>query len=64
MGSKLVTTAEAAKIIGISRQSLQAWIAAGVDAPEMIGGNVRLWSPADIAKLKRVKVRRDKKFNR
>lgn len=61
MRSKLVTTAEAAKIIGVSRQTVQSWIALGVDAPPMIGGNVRLWSPADIAKLKREKARREKR---
>jgi excisionase family DNA binding protein len=62
MRPKLYTTAQAAKRIGISRQSLQTWIAAKkVHAPPMVGGNVRLWTEADISKLEKVKARTKKK---
>jgi DNA-binding transcriptional MerR regulator len=61
MRQKLYTTAQAAKKIGISRQSLQTWIMKDeVAAPPMVGGNVRLWTDADISKLKKVKSRKPK----
>jgi excisionase family DNA binding protein len=61
MRPKFYTTAQAAKKIGISRQSLQTWIVEGkVAAPPMVGGNVRLWTDEDISKLKKVKVRKPK----
>jgi len=58
MRPKLYTTGEAARRVGISRQTLQTWIAAKkIEAPEPIRANVRLWTEADIAKLARVKPR-------
>jgi DNA-binding transcriptional MerR regulator len=52
---KLFTTAQAAKQLGISRQSLQTWISAGiVQPPPKRGGNVRLWTSGDIAKAAKV----------
>jgi excisionase family DNA binding protein len=52
MAEKFYTTGEAAKAIGVSRQSLQTWIAEGkVDAPKMIG-NTRVWSQKQVDKLK------------
>jgi excisionase family DNA binding protein len=53
------TTAEAAEKVGIHVSTLQRWIAEGkVNAPEptLIGAvGYRLWSPDDIAKLRKVK---------
>jgi DNA-binding transcriptional MerR regulator len=58
MRPKLYTTAQAAKKIGVSRQSLQTWITKGVAAPPIVGGNVRLWTEEDISKLKKGKARK------
>lgn len=61
MSSKLYTTKQAANAVGVSRQTLQAWIKAGkVKAPklrllERVGA--RLWSESDVARLKRIKQR-------
>jgi DNA-binding transcriptional MerR regulator len=54
---ELFTTGQAAKKVGISRQTLQAWISAKkFDAPEVIKhAGVRLWTEADIARLKAAK---------
>lgn len=53
MVEKLYTTGEAAKIIGVSRQTLQTWIANGtVAAPKLIG-NTRVWSQKQVDELKR-----------
>jgi excisionase family DNA binding protein len=58
MRPKLYTTGEAAREVGISRQTLQAWIASKrVEAPQSIKGGVRLWTEDDISKLARVKPR-------
>lgn len=59
MSPKTFTTSQAAKQIGVSRQTLQAWIAASeIEAPTLIGeGNatLRLWTKADIEKAKKFK---------
>jgi excisionase family DNA binding protein len=59
MSANTYTTNQAAKQIGVSRQTLQAWIAAGVIvAPKLIGeGNatLRLWTKADIKKAAKYK---------
>jgi excisionase family DNA binding protein len=59
MSPKTYTTSEAAKQIGVSRQTLQAWIAAGeIDAPKLIGegkATLRLWAKADIERARKVK---------
>jgi excisionase family DNA binding protein len=59
MSPKTYTTSEAAKQIGVSRQTLQSWIAAGeVDAPKLIGegkATLRLWTRADIEKAAKFK---------
>jgi excisionase family DNA binding protein len=54
---ELYTTGQAAKKVGISRQTLQAWISAKkIKAPEVIkNAGVRLWTERDIAKLKAAK---------
>ncbi len=53
----LYTTAEAAKLVGISRQTLQMWIVAGrIKAPELRRPfRLRLWTSEDVAQLKQVK---------
>jgi excisionase family DNA binding protein len=59
MSTKTCTTGEAAKQIGVSRQTLQAWIAAGkISAPKPVElGNVpvRLWTKASIEKARKFK---------
>jgi DNA-binding XRE family transcriptional regulator len=56
---KLYTTAEAARRVGVSRQTVQAWIATGkTKGPELIlPVHIRLWSKEDIAQLKKVERR-------
>jgi DNA-binding transcriptional MerR regulator len=53
------TTPEAAKLIGVSRQTLQAWIKGRfIETPELAkvaNLSVRLWSQADIRRAKRFK---------
>jgi excisionase family DNA binding protein len=52
MPDKLYTTGQAARVIGVSRQTLQTWIAEGkVKVPKL--GNTRLWSQAKVEELKR-----------
>src|SRR4051812_15582647 len=56
---KLYTTRQAAKAVGISRQTLQTWIATGkCRAPEVKiyhGAAYREWRASDIAKLRGLK---------
>jgi excisionase family DNA binding protein len=53
MADKFYTTGQAAAAIGVSRQTLQTWIADGkVDAPKIIG-NTRVWSQSQVDELKR-----------
>ena len=55
MAATVFTTEQAANEIGISRQSLQTWIAKGkVKPPAKKFGNVRLWTSADVAKLAKI----------
>jgi excisionase family DNA binding protein len=53
------TTSEAAKRIGVSRQTLYSWIERGyVDAPKPLkigGGSIRLWSMAEIQRARKFK---------
>lgn len=52
MAEKLYTTEQAAREIGVSRQTLQTWIAEGkISAPKLIG-KTRVWSESVVAKLK------------
>lgn len=59
MRSKTFTTAEAAKQIGTSRQSIYSWIASGkIEAPKPIElgrRSMRFWTKADIEKVRRFK---------
>jgi excisionase family DNA binding protein len=56
---RLYTTREVAERAGISRQTLQAWIAGGkVKAPAVIqAAGVRLWTDAELAEVLKVKPR-------
>jgi DNA-binding transcriptional MerR regulator len=58
--AKLYTSAEAAKLAGISRQTLQMWIVAGrINPPEVLRPfRLRLWTSEDVAQLKQVKRKR------
>jgi excisionase family DNA binding protein len=62
---RIYTTTEAAKAAGISRVTLQTWIAAGeVRAPKLRvveGKAKRLWSSEDVARLLK---RREKIFRK
>ena len=57
--SRTHTTAEAAKAVGITRITLQRWIASGkIKAPRpSLRGSVglRLWTDTDVARLQRAK---------
>lgn len=59
MDKNKYTTPEAAKLIGVSRQTLQAWIKGRfIETPELgkvANLSVRLWSKADIQRAKRFK---------
>ena len=59
MSPKLYTTREVAQHAGISRQTLQAWIANGkIKAPAVIkAAGVRLWTDAELSKVLKVKPR-------
>jgi excisionase family DNA binding protein len=59
MATKLYTTRDAAAAVGISRQTLQAWIASGeIKAPKPIGAwktAVRMWNKDEVEQLRRLK---------
>jgi excisionase family DNA binding protein len=61
MTPKTFSTGEAAEQIGVSRQTLQTWLAAGkIEGPKPIevgGMTVRLWTTADIARARKFKPR-------
>jgi excisionase family DNA binding protein len=58
MSAKTYTTGEAAAVIGVSRQTLQTWIAAGklkAPRPTVVGHvTVRLWTKTDINNASKV----------
>jgi predicted site-specific integrase-resolvase len=60
MPAKLYNTEEAAEEAGISRMTLQEWVRRGiVKGPQLKirnGRAVRLWTAADVSRLKSVKV--------
>jgi MerR HTH family regulatory protein len=60
VSSKLFNTTEAAKEAGITRATLQEWIRRKVVAAPKLrirdGRAVRLWTSAEVAKLKAVEV--------
>jgi predicted DNA-binding transcriptional regulator AlpA len=59
MKNKRHATAEVAKLIGISRQTLQAWIGARkIQVPKAIvlgKITVRMWSDSDVQRLRKIK---------
>jgi excisionase family DNA binding protein len=59
MAQRFYTTREVAKRAGVSRQTLQAWIAEKrIKAPAVIrAAGVRLWTDADLAQVLKVKPR-------
>lgn len=59
MSPRLHTTREVAKHAGVSRQTLQTWIAERkVKAPAVIkAAGVRLWTDAELAEVLKVKPR-------
>ncbi len=56
---KRYSSSQAAKLIGVTLRTLQTWIGDGkVKAPRLstVGGvKVRLWSKADIARIRKAK---------
>jgi excisionase family DNA binding protein len=61
MGDKLYTTREAAKAAGVSRQTLQTWIADGkIQAPKVVG-NTRVWSKTQVEEVKRQRMKLKKR---
>ena len=59
MGKKLYTTADVVKVAGIPRATLQFWVATRkISAPkvQLRGGKaVRLWTEADIERVRKFK---------
>ena len=59
MDKRKYTTPEAAKLIGVSRQTLQAWVRGQlIETPELVevaNLRVRLWGKADIRRAKEFK---------
>jgi excisionase family DNA binding protein len=54
MADKFYTTGEAARAAGISRQTLQTWLARGkVKGPKIIGAT-RIWSELEVAQLRSI----------
>jgi DNA-binding transcriptional MerR regulator len=60
MSSKVYSTRQIAEKAGVSRQTLQTWIAEErVKAPEVISAvGVRLWTESDLANVLKVKPRK------
>jgi excisionase family DNA binding protein len=53
MADKFYTTSEVAKAVGVSRQTIQTWIAEGkIKAPPLVG-TTRIWSKSQLEELKR-----------
>jgi DNA-binding transcriptional MerR regulator len=59
----VLSTIEVARTLGLHRVTLQKWIRVGrVKPPKLTirnGRAVRLWTPADVEKLKELKERKD-----
>ena len=51
--ARFYTTSEVAKVVGVSRQTIQTWIADGkIKAPPLVG-TTRIWSKSQVEELKR-----------
>jgi excisionase family DNA binding protein len=59
MAAKTYSTSEAAKQIGVSRQTLQEWISTGkIVAPKLVavpGASLRIWTATDIERARKFK---------
>jgi len=69
MSPKSYTTTEAAKVVGVTRATIQAWVKDGVVDPPGIQSRpgrppVRLWSTSDVNQLKSVKKEMQKRIGR
>ena len=68
MSAKGYTTREAAEAVGISRVTLQAWIAGRkLKVPRLrvrAGHTVRLWTKGDLARLRETKKESFRRFGR
>jgi len=67
VSSKFYTTAQAAEKVGVSRQTIQAWLTAGRIAPpkdQFQGAAVRLWTESDLARLEQVKQKSRARFSK
>ena len=68
MSAKGYTTKEAAEAVGISRVTLQAWIAGRkLKVPRLrvrAGHTVRLWTEGDLARLRETKKESFRRFGR
>ena len=53
MADKLYTTEQAADAIGVSRQTLQTWIAEEKIKPPKLIGKTRVWNQSQVDELKR-----------
>jgi excisionase family DNA binding protein len=64
MATKFYTTSEAAAAVGVSRQTLQTWIASGkISAPKVVG-NTRIWSESQVKELRSIDYRGKRKKKR
>jgi excisionase family DNA binding protein len=54
MAPKLYTTSEAASAIGVSRQTLQTWIADGKVKPPKMIGSTRVWTESEVKELRQL----------
>jgi excisionase family DNA binding protein len=54
MAVKFYTTGEVAKAVGVSRQTLQTWIADAKITPPPLIGNTRVWNESQVADLRRI----------
>jgi DNA-binding transcriptional MerR regulator len=69
MAPKTYTTTQAARAIGVTRATIQAWVAKRiVEAPQIQTrpgkSPVRLWTASDVARLKAAKKRMKKRIGR
>jgi excisionase family DNA binding protein len=69
MGPKSYSTAEVARLVGVTRATLQAWVKSGKIDPPAIQSRtgeppVRLWSSLDVNRLKSVKKEMQKRIGR
>jgi DNA-binding transcriptional MerR regulator len=69
MAPKTYTTTQAARAIGVTRATIQAWVAKGIVEPPQIQTRagkspVRLWAASDIARLRAAKKQMEGRIGR